>query len=207
VHLLDGGPDLVIMDGHDWHGNTARRCSASRLGAGHRRTRRTTSCPPTAGSGAQDYGHLCRQPRKPADGLQRAGLLGAVNWVSGKRPLPRHPDQRISAHRPSSRPDVGKLCMENYAGELAVCATPPRARTSRCAPALIGYGWCEQPGLLTPAGSTNHRAPSAAARRRITHMVDMCAFGRLATRVCAMTFAVVARSICQTLLARMSAGH
>jgi len=34
VHLLDGGSDLVIMDGHDWHGNTARRSGASRLGAG-----------------------------------------------------------------------------------------------------------------------------------------------------------------------------
>jgi len=32
VHLLDGGSDLVIMDGHDWHGNTARRSGASRLG-------------------------------------------------------------------------------------------------------------------------------------------------------------------------------
>jgi hypothetical protein len=47
VHLHDGGPDLVIMDGHDWHGNGAKRCGASPLGAGHRRTRRTTRCSPT----------------------------------------------------------------------------------------------------------------------------------------------------------------
>jgi len=36
---------------------------------------------------------------------------------------------------------------------------------------------------------------------------DVCALGRLVTRVCAMTFAVVARLIYQTLLARMSAGQ
>ena len=38
AHLLDGGSDLVIMDGHDWHGNTARRCGASRLDAKDNRT-------------------------------------------------------------------------------------------------------------------------------------------------------------------------
>lgn len=36
---------------------------------------------------------------------------------------------------------------------------------------------------------------------------DVCALGRLVTRVCAMTFAVAARLIGQTLLARMSAGQ
>jgi hypothetical protein len=36
---------------------------------------------------------------------------------------------------------------------------------------------------------------------------DACALGRLATGVCATTFAVVARLIYQTLLARMSAGQ
>jgi hypothetical protein len=36
---------------------------------------------------------------------------------------------------------------------------------------------------------------------------DVWAFGRLVTRVGAMTLAVVARLIYQTLLARMSAGH
>jgi hypothetical protein len=41
---------------------------------------------------------------------------------------------------------------------------------------------------------------------RIT-LMPMCALGRLVTRVCAMTFAVVARLSYQTLLARMSAGQ
>ena len=35
AHLLDGGSDLVIVDGHDWHANLSRRCGAIRLGAGH----------------------------------------------------------------------------------------------------------------------------------------------------------------------------
>ena len=38
-------------------------------------------------------------------------------------------------------------------------------------------------------------------------LMPMCALGRLVTRVCAMTSAVVARLIYQMLLARMSPGQ
>jgi hypothetical protein len=41
---------------------------------------------------------------------------------------------------------------------------------------------------------------------KLTH-ADVRALGRLVTRVCAMTFAVVARLICDTPLARVSAGQ
>jgi hypothetical protein len=40
-----------------------------------------------------------------------------------------------------------------------------------------------------------------------TESADVCASGRLVTRVGAMTLAVAARLIYQTLLARMPAGH
>jgi hypothetical protein len=55
--------------------------------------------------------------------------------------------------------------------------------------------------MLTTAATP--MAPGAAST-----YADVCALGRLVTRVCAMTFAVVARLIYQTLLARMlSAGR
>jgi hypothetical protein len=56
---------------------------------------------------------------------------------------------------------------------------------------------------LTAADLADRRAPDMASD---FHM-PAGALGRLVTRVCAITFAVVARHIYQTLLARMSAGQ
>jgi hypothetical protein len=59
------------------------------------------------------------------------------------------------------------------------------------------------PAPARQAPGTLHKSALPSARRA----ADVCALGRLVTRVCAMTFAVVARLIYQTLLARMSAGQ
>jgi hypothetical protein len=63
--------------------------------------------------------------------------------------------------------------------------------------------------LPAPAAWLTHRHPARRTRRctSISPSADVCAFGRLVIRVGAMTLAVVARLIYQTLLARMSAEH
>jgi hypothetical protein len=55
--------------------------------------------------------------------------------------------------------------------------------------------------------SLSGAAGSGASGWELPHMADVCALGRLVTRVCAMTFAVVGVFTYDTPLARMSAGR
>jgi hypothetical protein len=75
------------------------------------------------------------------------------------------------------------------------------------------WGWSRTGRFTRPVAAAGHRAlendrqgprRSFSPGPRTCTPMPMCAFGRLATRVCAMTSSVVARLINQMLLARMS---